>query len=112
MFPTRTGPFKWSDLLRPFKSTQEEHVKEEDESTEVMPMFADRFTTILQCDYDENSIEMLDWINRNSISGVEVKIYPPERMYFAQTAKIKKRIIYIGFENTDDALFFKIKYSL
>jgi len=75
-------------------------------------VFADRFTTILQCDYDDTSHEMLDWIDRNSKYGVVVKIVPPERMYFAQTATIKKRIIYIGFENTDDALFFKIKYSI
>ena len=46
--------------------------------------------------YDE---EMINWLNNNSIGSIDLKFSENSRHY------------YIGFEDPDDALFFKIKYS-
>lgn len=47
--------------------------------------------------YDE---EMVNWIQTNSNGSVDLKISDKSQHY------------YIGFEDPDDALFFKIKYSV
>jgi hypothetical protein len=47
---------------------------------------------------------MLEWVNANSNGSVEVKVVEITHT-FPDT-------IYIGFENPDDATFFKIKYAL
>ena len=45
---------------------------------------------------------MIDWINNNSDGSVDIK--------FAIEDAID--IVYFGFENEDDALYFKIKYNI
>lgn len=66
------------------------------------PIFDKRYKIIIKKDYTSGYLDMLEWINTNSNDSVEVRfnnIYGQEG-------------IYIGFENSDDALFFKIKYSI
>jgi hypothetical protein len=117
MFSTRIGSFKWSDFLRPFKSTKEKHVEEENQCVKekVKPMFGEKFTTVLEYPYDDRHYEIMEWVDKNSTHGVEIQVHPPEfepsEPWYAP-AGIQKRTVYIGFENMEDALFFKIKYSV
>lgn len=46
-------------------------------------------------------MEMLDWVNTNSTGSVDV--------WFNDTGE--GIVIDVAFENTDDAIFFKIKYQ-
>ena len=62
------------------------------------PSFDKKYKTIVSCKYYAGYLEMLDWINQHSNKSVDVKFH--------------NDTIYIGFENYDDAIVFKIKYSL
>jgi hypothetical protein len=51
--------------------------------------------------YTGDWIKMIHWVNDNSTGDVDVKF---DQQY-------GQECIYISFEDPDDALFFKIKYS-
>jgi len=72
--------------------------KKMEQILDVAPEFDKKFTTIISCTSTPNYLNMIDWINTNSKDAVEVKI--------------EGNIIFVGFVNSDDALFFKIKYSI
>ena len=59
--------------------------------------------TVIRCPYKkEKHFEMLDWVNDNSSGLVDVVIVD----WNNDTS------VYVGFENEDDSIFFKIKYSI
>ena len=66
------------------------------------PVFDRKYPTIIKTNYTHNYLEMLDWVNSHSDGSVEVKF---NNAYGSEA-------IYIGFENADDATYFKIKYII
>jgi len=66
------------------------------------PIFDKKYSIIIKRNYQPGYIDMLEWVNLNSNNSVDVKF---NNAYGSEA-------IYIGFENSDDALFFKIKYSI
>jgi hypothetical protein len=59
--------------------------------------------TVIKCPYKkERHPEMLNWVNDNSNGLVD--------MVIVEWAGDES--IYVGFENEDDSIFFKIKYSV
>lgn len=61
------------------------------------PAFNTKYKTVVACPYEKVDINMLDWLNDSS-ENRGVAIIAGNLNYF------------IGFENSDDALIFKIKY--
>lgn len=78
-------------------------------------MFDRKYKVILTFAYPDNYIEMLDWVNTNSNGSVEISlgnyIRDPSIPWYAPAGQLRKTV-YVGFENLDDATFFKIKYQL
>ena len=83
-----------------------------------MPVFNKKYKVILKYTYDDHNtyMSMLEWIDKNSNNSVEIK-FPNNtnngEVWYAPAGL--RRIdpsIFIGFENADDATFFKIKYSV
>lgn len=81
---------------------------------ELLPMFDKRFKIIVKCEYNEYYYEMLNWINNNSNGMVEIKLSTtPYNMEYAVPPNIPwTKEVFVAFENTDDATFFKIKYKI
>ncbi len=69
------------------------------------PYFDKSFKTIITYNVDGNYYHLLDWLNSNSRGKVEIKL--SDSMIDNFTVKA-----FIGFEYPDDALIFKIKYSI
>ena len=65
------------------------------------PIFDSKFKIIIKQLYKSDWLQMVEWVNSNSNGLVEVKF---NNGYGSEA-------IYIGFVDSDDALFFKIKYS-
>ena len=65
------------------------------------PVFDSKFKIVIKRTYNPGWVQMLEWVNSNSNGLVEVKF---NNGYGSEA-------IYIGFVDSDDALFFKIKYS-
>lgn len=61
--------------------------------------FDRKYKTIVRVNSRDNYLDMLDWIDSNSKGSVDVK--------YASHDKID-----VAFENVNDALIFKIKYSV
>ena len=72
-------------------------------STEEKPkhVFHRKYKTIVSVNSTWSYLEMIDWVNKNSYGSVDV--------WFNDTPD--GVIIDVAFENVDDALVFKIKYS-
>ena len=68
----------------------------------MIALFDEKYKTIIKYNYDPNYTEMLDWVNRNSKGSVDIKFDNDS----------SKCALYLGFEEPDDALIFKIKYSV
>lgn len=66
------------------------------------PVFDKKYKIVLKQDYVPEYISMLEWVDLNSNKSVDIKF---NNAYGMES-------IYIGFEDPDDALFFKIKYSI
>ena len=69
----------------------------------IPPVFDKKYKIIVKYTYGRNFIydcEMVDWLNTHSTGLVDLKIEPILRQY------------YIAFEDIDDALVFKIRYSI
>jgi hypothetical protein len=64
-------------------------------------VFDKKYKTIVSVKSSLAYVEMLDWVNKNSHGSVDV--------WFNDTPN--GVIIDLAFENQDDALIFKIKYS-
>jgi len=79
-----------------------------------MPAFDDKFKIILRHQYNVvQYLEILDWIETNSIGSVEIKtIYELDLKKQVTIAPGVFKIFYIGFEDSDDALVFKIKFPI
>jgi hypothetical protein len=65
------------------------------------PIFDKKFKMVVRRNYSPGWVDMLEWVNSNSNGLVEIKF----NNTYGQEA------IFVGFEDPDDALFFKIKYS-
>ena len=73
-------------------------------STEEKPrhVFDKKYTTVVSVRAPFSYLEMLDWVNKNSHGSVDASFNDtPDGM-----------VIDLAFENQDDALIFKIKYSV
>lgn len=71
----------------------------------IIPVFDEKYKTIIKCRFRPDYTEMLDWVNKNTIESAEVKFQ--YRLGYEE----HPRYICVGFENKDDALVFRIKYS-
>lgn len=65
-------------------------------------MFDPKYKTIIEIKHRLDYLDMLDWVNKNSIGSVDAKF---ENESTADT-------IYLGFEDAADALVFSIRYSM
>lgn len=65
-------------------------------------MFDERFKTVIKCEYSTDYPEMLFWLDQNTQNLVQVKF---DDSYGNES-------FYVGFESPDDALVFKIRYSV
>lgn len=68
------------------------------------PEFDPKYKVVVRCDAGPTYLEMLEWVNKNSAGSVDVK--------FDIGFGYGVEAVYLGFEDTDDALIFKIKYSV
>jgi hypothetical protein len=68
------------------------------------PKFDEKYKIIIKLNYSPefHYLETLDWIDRNSKDSVDVAVVGEGAGPIS---------IYYAFENSDDALIFKIKYS-
>lgn len=66
-------------------------------STEVIPTFDKKFKIVLSCNHPDNYAEMLFWVDSHTKGLVSIRSH-------------EKSKLYIGFEDSDDALIFKIKF--
>lgn len=64
-------------------------------------LFDKKYKIIIKYNYGPNYTEMLDWVNKNSKGLVDIKF----------DSNITSCTLYLAFEEIDDALIFKIKYS-
>lgn len=77
--------------------------------------FDSKYKTIIAINIGIDYIEILDWINKNSKGLVHIQIHTAEKLgdeWIKSEAHIAKKMAFIGFQNSDDALYFKIKYSV
>lgn len=75
---------------------------EEQVSVSPTVTFDKKYKTIVKCDYSDGYTEMLYWLDENSDKSVDVKF---ENAYGSES-------IFVGFENSDDALLFRIRFSI
>ena len=68
------------------------------------PVFDPKYKTVIRCEAGPTYLEMLEWVHKNSSGSVDVK--------FSIGFGYGVDAVYLGFEDTDDALIFKIKYSV
>lgn len=74
---------------------------------ELPPVVFDRkYKAIIPYQYTEQYPEILTWLNENTTGDVEIKVSP------SGTDNDIHLGIFIGFEKSDDALFFRIKFGL
>ncbi len=68
------------------------------------PNFDKKYKTIIRLEYglNFNYLETIDWVNRHSRDSVDIAVVGEGAGPIS---------IYYAFENSDDALVFKIKYS-
>jgi hypothetical protein len=67
-------------------------------------IFSAKYKNILKYPYDTTYIEKVEWVNANSRDSVDIK--------FSVGSLTQIEYIHFGFENSDDALYFKIKFPL
>jgi len=72
------------------------------------PDFERKYKIIVRCDWPESYPEMIDWLDKNSSGLVSIKSNGTVDL---NSLESRSQALYIGFENPDDALFFKIKYK-
>lgn len=90
------------------------HFEDVVESVDIGSYLDPRCKIIVPMSKGPNYIEVIEWLNKNSNMLVDVKILEVQRyknMWIKSEPYIDNSVIFIGFENSDDALFFKIKYS-
>jgi len=69
-------------------------------------VFDNKFRTVVKCVYSERYPEILDWLHSNTSGAVDIKLD------YALAPDVRPMDIFVGFENVDDALVFKIKFSI
>lgn len=74
--------------------------KMEQLSTTIPNDFDKKYKNIVKCEYTDNYLNWIDWINKHSRGSVDIKF------------KEEINQILVGFEYLDDALMFKVKYFL
>lgn len=85
----------------------------------MIPDFDPKFKIVIKLPFPENYAEILDWINNNSEGSVEVQLrkedgskVDPFIPWYTPAGLIRSQMMFVAFENEDDATFFKIKYSV
>jgi hypothetical protein len=71
--------------------------------TSPKPEFDKKYKVVIRCKYDDDYIEKVNWVHKNSKDLVKIQVTGNS---FEMTD------IFFAFENQDDALVFKIKYSV
>lgn len=76
-----------------------------------------KYKTIVKFAYSDNYTEILDWVNNNTNGDVKVEtsIVPVGDLsapWYSPAGLQRPQSVHMGFENEDDATFFKIKYSI
>ena len=77
--------------------------------------FDPKYKIILCKGIDSQYVEMINWVDRNSKNSVDVKVFnaKPHGDKWVETQPSQdNNMVFLGFENEDDAIYFKIKYSL
>jgi hypothetical protein len=98
--------------------TKESNKEEDIISFEMKPKyikgyFDGKYKIILDRELLPDHVEMIHWINENSIAGVAIRIYSAYKMEKGWVlSSVGKNRVFIAFEDLDDALVFKIKYSV
>ena len=77
---------------------------EEKPKENTSPEFDPKYKVVVRVECSPKYMEMLEWVNKNTAGNVDVK--------FDIGGLCTVRYVYLGFEDTDDALIFKIKYSV
>jgi hypothetical protein len=67
------------------------------------PVFDKKYKIVIKCKFTDEYFKMVDWVNENSQGLVDIR-------FNAATNEIDT--VFVAFEDLDDALVFKIKYSL
>ncbi len=74
-------------------------------------LLAGKYKIIVRCKIDHNYYEIIQWLNNNSSGSIktEIILLPKDdpQMWHSE----EEKILLVAFENTDDALLFKIRYS-
>jgi hypothetical protein len=75
--------------------------------------FDKKFKIIIDCDITDKQMEMLYWLNNNTIGVTVVKFLKAHQIsgQWVTTYEGKDRC-FVAFENLDDALVFKIRYRI
>lgn len=68
-----------------------------------IPEFDKKYKIVVRCKYSDDYLEKVEWVNKNSKDLVKIKVCGNFHVLTD---------IFFGFENIDDALVFKIKYSV
>ena len=83
------------------------------EMIEIKNCFDKNYKIILDRPMLHDHVEMIDWINKNSIGKVSIRLYSAYKMKQGWViSPVGKSRVFIGFENLDDAIVFKLKYLI
>lgn len=78
----------------------------------VTNQFDKRFKTIIERELDITYFYILEWLNENSINDVQVKAFHVQKIDNKWVIfPSGRQRLFIGFENKDDALYFKLKFG-
>lgn len=69
-----------------------------------VPVFDKKYKTVVEVDHTAHITEMIYWLHENCNGSVDV-VYSPDVVD-------EPKKVFFGFENKDDALIFRIKFSL
>ena len=92
---------KMAQLFRIFRKSSSTEKPIDMIGCDGQPIFDKKYKVVVKRLYTPGFLDMIEWVNLNSNGLVEVKF---NNGYGSEA-------IYIGFVDSDDALFFKIKYS-
>lgn len=76
------------------------------EPQENLPVFDKKYKSIVVYSQSEKYYEITEWLEKNTAGLVSIKLSDELAFFGASNSKM-----YIAFENSDDALLFKIKFQ-
>lgn len=77
-------------------------------------MFDRKYKTVLKFTKTTEYSSMIDWVDKNSTGLVSIRQVSATLKIDPSTGGFLQinSTVYVGFENEDDAIFFRIKYSI